>query len=200
MGNLAQDIAEKVGGSGGNFLSKLFAAPMDFVKGAVSAPLGAVLGLGKGAVRNTLGNPFGLLAGTAIGMLSMKFLPDAWVWIVDRFKGTKLGDTLSEDLSKGDWRNEAKIAALAALAVQGITGGIGGALNGAANSGPSDAGFAGKTGKFLGTAATLAGLGYLAFQAVNSNKIGFAGNDDNTTPNTPDNTPAKPSNIPAKTT
>lgn len=184
------EVADKA--TGGNFFSTLLNAPIDFAKGLISAPLSALLGLGKGVFNGTLGNIGGVVAGTGIGMLILNFAPSLVEKLNIKVNGKNAGQKLADDARDGGFVNNLKNAGLVSLAVNGAIGGISGAVGGATSGGGENKSGASKVGQVLGGLGTVGLIGVLAFTAVNSNKVGFAGTADNTTPKTPDPTPGNP--------
>jgi hypothetical protein len=188
--NIAEKIADKVEDAGKGFFGKLISAPFDFIKGAISAPFGALLGLGKGVWSGTVGNIGGIAMGTGVITLLTQFAPDLIAWLPLKVNGKKVGETMADHAREDGFPGIIKDALLASVAFNGALGGLKGAVGGTMGDADANAPAAKKAGNIMGTVGTLGLLGVLAFQAVNSSKVGFVANDDNATPKTPNVTPA----------
>lgn len=175
---LAENVTETITNSGKGFFSSILAV---------------IAGLGKGVWGGTVGNIPGLLmtALTCFGMV--KLAPDVVKWLPLKVGGKKVGQQLMDHIEKGGDRAMLMDVGLAALAINGTIGGLSGVFGETmGNISNKDTGGMGKVGSVLGTAAVLGGIGLLAFKAVKSNDIGYAGTADIASAQKPDNLPAKP--------
>lgn len=187
--NIVNNMTNTVKEAGGNFLSSIVNAPLQFLKGAISSPFHAIGGIFKGIYNNTIGNLFGLLvSGGAITAVT-QFAPDLLAWLPLKIGDKKVGELMAEHAREGGMSAIMKDSLIGAVAVNAAMGAASGAVSGAMDgAGGANTSTAEKVGGGAGALFTVAGLGMLVFSAVKSNNIGYAGSDD-ASPKTPDALP-----------
>ncbi len=174
--------------AGGGFFSDLLSSPFRFLKGLLMAPINGVVGIGKGIFSNTIGNPLGVLMNSAIGLGLIKFAPDLVAWLPFKLGDKKVGQVVADHMVEGGTPAAIKDSLIAGVAISAVMGAGRGALSAGVDTAEGDV--AGKIGGGIGTVATLAGLGMLAFAAMKDKNVGFGGEGDAAATKTPAPTPA----------
>ena len=177
-----KSTAKKVVHATGGFFSRL-----------IGAPLKSITGLAKGLWDNTIGNIGGLFMTGATVAASVILAPDLVKWIGSKISfgkdGKNVAQILADDKAHKGMLGVATDAGIAALIINGGWGAAKGAFSGAIDSPGEESSTMAKVGGVIGSGATLAGLAFLAFKAVESNKIGVAGSADVAANQTPAATP-----------
>lgn len=194
--DVATKALTKVASGGKNALGSILSAPLDLLKGAITSPFAAIGNMGKGIWNRTIGNPLSVLATSGVIALVAKFIPDVIRWFPMNINGKPVGETMAEHARDGGFPAVLKDSLLAGVAVNAAIGGLTGAVGGSVGNASGDKSAAEKTGNVLGAIATLGGIGYLAYKAVNREKIEYNPHED-ADPKIPPVTPPVPAH-PAK--
>lgn len=185
MGDETPSITQKAGSWLADGAWGIVKFPFQLVGGAVSGIFSGIGGFFNGIFDKTFNNLSGIGL-TAAGIAASTVISPALVgWIPIKIGDKTIGQHLAEIHHKYGMLGIGAASLGAAAGATALVGGASGAISEASNSmGESSTG--GTIGKLVGSGALLAGVGFLAFQAVSKTSVGgvkFAGDTDS--PSTP---------------